>query len=182
VPIAARTAATRRRATIAALAVSVASLAGAGSAAALPISLPNLGLTPGSGQVTTPGADLTTPGAILSPTVIDSLNLGKLLVGLDATAKAKLAVVVPSVALPTVSTPPVGSLIVRAPNGDVLLATPVIPSITTPSSTPSVKVVLRVVAKLKAKVKIHLKTPRIKLPGLKLKSGKIIIPAKTLEF
>jgi hypothetical protein len=64
----------------------------------------------------------------------------------------------------------------------VLLATPVIPSITTPSSTPSVKVVLRVVAKLKAKVKIPLKTPRIKLPGLKLKSGKIIIPAKTLEF
>ena len=181
-PIATRTAATRRRATIAAFAVSVASLAAAGSAAALPISLPNLDVTPGSGQVTTPGADLTTPGAALSPTVIDSLNLGRLLVGLDATANAKLAVVVPSVALPTVSTPPVGSLVVRASNGAVLIATPVLPSATTPSRTPAVKVVLKVVAKLKAKVKVSLKTPRIKLPGLQLKPGKIIIPVKTLEF
>ena len=173
---------TRRRAAIAALAVSVASLAGAGSAAALPISLPNLGLTPGSGSVTTPGANLTTPGLDLAPVVLDAIRLPNLLADLDAKLKAKLAVVVPSLDLPTVSTPPVGSLVVRAPGGGVLIATPVIPSITTPSSTPAVKVVLKVVAKLKAKVKVALGTPRIKLPGLKLKPGKIVIPARTLDF
>ena len=180
-PTASRTPA-RRRATLAVLAVSVASLAGAGSAAALPISLPNLGLTPASGSVTTPGANLTTPGVDLAPIVLDSIKLPNLLADLDAKLKAKLAVVVPSLDLPTVSTPPVGSLIVRAPDGSVLIATPVIPSITTPSSTPAVKVVLKVVAKLKAKVKVALKTPRINLPGLKLKPGKIVIPAKTLDF
>ena len=173
---------TRRRAAIAALAVSVASLAAAGSAAALPVSLPNLSVTPASGSVTTPGANLTTPGLDLTPIVLDSIKLPNLLADLDAKLKAKLAVVVPSLDLPTVSTPPVGSLIVRAPDGSVLVATPVIPSITTPSSTPAVKVVLKVVAKLKAKVKVALTTPRIKLPGLKLKPGKIVIPAKTLDF
>ena len=173
---------TRRRATVAALAVSAASLAAAGSAAASPISLPSLDLTPASGAVTTPGAALTTPGLTVAPTVIESLKLPALLATVEAEVNAKLKLVVPSVALPTVSTPTVGSLVIRLPNGDRLLATPVVPSMTTPAGTPAVKVVIKVVAKLKAKVKVSKRTPVIKLPGLKLKPGKIVIPAKTLEF
>jgi hypothetical protein len=174
---------TRRRATIAALAVSVASLAGAGTAAAAPLSLPILDLTPAHGVVTTPGAAVTTPGVDLGPTVVNAIKLPNLLAKIQAEVDAKLKVVVPSVALPTVSTPPVGSLVVRAPNGDVLLATPVIRSITTPSGTPSVKAVIKVVAKLKAKVKLNARTPRIVIPGVHLKPGKVVLlPVKTLHF
>jgi hypothetical protein len=163
--------------------VSVASLAGAGTAAASPLSLPILDLTPAHGAVTTPGAAVTTPGVNLGPTVVNAIKLPNVLAKLQADVDAKLKVLVPSVALPTVSTPPVGSLIVRAPNGDILLATPPVPAITTPSGTPSVKAVIRVVAKLKAKVKLPAKTPKIVIPGLKLKPGKVVLlPVKTIKF
>ncbi len=91
--------------------MSVASLAGAGSAAALPLSaiLPGLGVTPPAGTVTTPGASLTTPGASLTTPgamvdsiVVESLRLPTIVAKLKAAvdARANLNLAVPSVDSP----------------------------------------------------------------------------------
>lgn len=179
-PNASRTPA-RRRATLAVLAVSVASLAGAGSAAALPIALPSLDLTPASVVVTTPGAVLTIPGTELAPRAIESQQLPQVAAQVQATVVARAGAVVPSVALPSVSTARVGSNTVHVPGRGVILRTPPVRSITTPSRTPRVVVGAAVAAKLKVKLKIAKRTPRIELPGRTVPGKTITLPVMTIQ-
>lgn len=166
----------RRRAALASLAVGVVSLAGAGSAAAMPLSevLPGLGVTPPAGAVTTPGASVTTPGVALGPAAIESIRLPEIAAKVKAAVVAHVRAAFPSVDLPTASTPPVGSAVVRAPGGRAILATPRVGSMTTPRRTPARAATVKATVKVAAKAKVKLpRTPRVVTPP-------VIVPAKTV--